>query len=364
MKKITVSLLTPPPKQDYTIYVSAGAIGEIASLYDFSGYSKVFIVTDDTVGHLFLEKLKAALPVKPASTVLPAGEQQKSLDNIEKIWTAMHAAGCDRKSLVINLGGGLVSDMGGFAAATYMRGVDFLNLPTTLLAQVDASVGGKTGFNFDGIKNLVGTFDQPAAVIIDTQTLEELPEREFLSGFAEIIKHGLVADKAYFEAVAAKPPLEFTPPELEEIIALSCAIKSGVVRADAGEQGSRRLINFGHTVGHAIESLSLETGKPLLHGEAVSIGMVAEAGISKSLGKLSGDEFRRITAVLRAAGLPVAVSGLAVDDILAKMQSDKKNEYGGVNFTLLDGIGRALYNQAAGRPVVIEALQLVIREKP
>jgi len=363
MKKITVNL-TPHRKQDYTIYISSGAIDEIASLYDFGGYSKVFIITDETVQPLFLEKLEAALPDKPASIALLAGEQQKNIDTIQKIWTAMQAAGCDRKSLVINLGGGVVCDMGGFAAATYMRGVDFLNAPTTLLAQVDASVGGKTGFNFDGIKNLVGTFDQPVAVIIDPQTLEGLPEREFLSGFAEIIKHGLVADKAYFDEVAAKPPLELTPAELEDVIGRSCRIKAGIVKDDVGEGGSRKLINFGHTVGHAIEVLSLETDQPLLHGEAVSIGMVAEARISEQLGKLSADEVSRIEAVLRNAGLPTTAANLPIDEVLAKMWSDKKNEHGDMNFTLLDGIGRALYNQKAGQTVVIEALRTVIREKP
>jgi 3-dehydroquinate synthase len=361
MKKITITF-PARPEQAYAIYIATNAIEEIASLHDLGGYSKVFVVTDETIQPLLFDKLVAALPVKAAPIILPAGEKQKTIGNIQKIWTAMLEAGCDRKSLVINLGGGVIGDMGGFAASTYMRGVDFLNIPTTLLSQVDASVGGKTGFNFGGVKNLIGTFNQPVAVIIDPETLDGLPKREFLSGFAEVIKHGLVADAGYFKEITAKPPLEFTKAELEEIISRSCQIKTDIVQHDVAEGGHRKLINFGHTVGHAVEALSLETDTPLLHGEAVSIGMLAEARISQRLGKLSPEEAQQIEQALSGAGLPTSVASLSIDDVLAKMQSDKKNDSGNINFTLLDGIGRAVYNQRVDQPVVVEVLQTVVRQ--
>jgi len=361
MKKITTNL-PARPKRDYTIHVSDNAIEEIGSLYDFAAYSKVFIVTDSVVGPLLLDKLIAALPVTADSITLPIGDGQKSIKSIETIWTAMHAAGCDRKSLVINLGGGVIGDLGGFAAATYMRGVDFLNVPTTLLAQVDSSVGGKTGFNFDGIKNLVGTFDQPIGVVIDTGTLTTLPKREFLSGFAEIIKHGLVSDKAYFEQATAKLPLEFSQDELADIISRSCEIKAEVVEHDETETGARKLMNFGHTVGHAIEALSLGAEQPLLHGEAVSIGMVAEAAISQQLGMLAESEFHEIEQALSNAGLPIKMNDSSVDKLLEKMRSDKKNDSGNINFTLLKGIGSAVYDQRVEQSAIIEALHAVMRQ--
>lgn len=361
MQKVTVRL-GAQPESVYTVFIGAGILEKIADLYDFESYSNLFVVTDETVEPLFLDDLAGALPGDTASIVLPAGEQYKNIETVQMIWMAMQAAGCDRKSLVINLGGGVVCDLGGFAASTYMRGVDFLNVPTTLLAQVDASVGGKTGFNFAGVKNLVGSFNQPMAVIIDPQTLSKLPEREFIAGFGEIVKHGLVTDAAYFDEVAACQPLKLTASELEGVIAKSCRIKQQIVEADVNESAARRLVNFGHTIGHAIEALSLETDSPLLHGEAVSVGMLAEARISEYSGTLKSEDVNKVKEALVKVGLPVTVSGFSVEDILDRMQSDKKNENGMLNFTLLDGIGRARYNQTADREVVIKAVKTVLED--
>lgn len=359
MQTITVKQATPQ-EEDYTIHIGGGATEKIGSLYDFGRYSKLFIVTDENVAPLLLDKLTSALPAKADSIVLPAGEKQKNIDNVQKVWSALHDSGCDRKSLVINLGGGVIGDIGGFAASTYMRGVDFMNVPTTLLSQVDSSVGGKTGFNFDGIKNLIGSFNQPVGVVIDPQTLATLPEREFVSGFAEIIKHGLVQSKRHFEQATAKRPLEFTPDELVDIITESCRIKLGIIEDDIHESSTRKLVNFGHTIGHAVEALSLETGSPLLHGEAVSIGMVAEAMISTRLDLLPAADLERVKQALQNAGLPITVKGQRLEDILEKMQSDKKNSGGQLNFTLIDGIGHALYNKEVPSPVVTEAIQAII----
>jgi len=363
MQKVIVKLASSP-KKDCSIYIGSGAMEKIGSLYDFSRYSKVFIITDKLAGSLLLKKLATALPVSSASIVLPAGEKQKHIKNIQKIWTAMHGSGCDRKSLVINLGGGVVGDMGGFAASTYMRGVDFINVPTTLLSQVDASVGGKTGFNFDGIKNLIGTFNQPLGVVIDPQTLAALPDREFLSGFAEIIKHGLIWDKSYFKQVTAKHPLKFTQDELVDIITQSCQIKAEIMQGDETESGIRKLLNYGHTVGHAVEALSLETAEPLLHGEAISIGMRAEAIIAQRKGLIPAADRRKIERALAKAGLPITIKSAKITDILKKMKSDKKNDNGNLNFTLLDGLGRALYDQQVSKTVVSEAVRALTKKSP
>jgi 3-dehydroquinate synthase len=356
MKDITVKL--PQHRSNgYTIHVGAGGLEKIAELHDLRPYSKVFVVTNDSVQPL-LEKLLAGLPAATASLVLPAGEQYKQLETVQKIWTALHQTGCDRKSLVINLGGGVVGDLGGFAASTYMRGLDFLNVPTTLLAQVDASVGGKTGFNFDGVKNLIGTFDQPVGVVIDPEVLQALPEREFLSGFAEIIKHGLIWDKAYLQQVTSKPPLEFSQSELTDIIARSCEIKVEILSGDVTERGPRKLVNFGHTIGHAIEALCMETDTPLVHGEAITIGMLVEADISQQTGLLAMDDLHHIEKIFATAGLSVTVPpGLSIDAVLQKTYSDKKNDSGKVNYTLLSAIGRAVYDQHVDEAIVRAALQ-------
>ncbi len=359
MQKIEVTKGTPPQK-GYTIHIGAGAMEKISSLYDFGQYSHVFVVTDETIAPVLLDKLKAALPDEVSVIVLPHGEKQKNIANIQKIWTAMHEAGCDRHTLLINLGGGVVGDIGGFAASTYMRGIPFLNIPTTLLSQVDSSVGGKTGVNFDGIKNLVGTFSPPFGVVIDPQVLGTLPEREFISAFGEIIKHGLIWDARHFEQATAKRPQDFTHDELAGIITASCRIKLAIVEDDLHESSSRKLVNFGHTIGHAIEALSLETDKPLLHGEAISIGMATEAMISVNSGLLPAANLETITGALRHAGLPVTVSGLKEDDIRRKMQSDKKNVKGTLNFTLIDRIGHALYNKEVPSSVVTEAIHDIL----
>lgn len=358
MQEVSVQL--PPNKaRGYKIHVGEQAIEKIGSLFNMDIYSRIMVVTDDAVEPILLRKLVAGLREDTVSAVIPSGEKYKNVDSIQKIWTALRNAGCDRKSLVINLGGGVLCDIGGFAAATYMRGIDFLNIPTTLLSQVDASVGGKTGFNFDGIKNLVGTFTQPIGVVIDPQTLETLPEAEFISGFGEIIKHGAIRDKEYFAKVTAKKPRQFSPADLADIITGSCRIKAAIVQDDETEGGARKLLNFGHTVGHAVEALSLETGAPLLHGQAISIGMAAEAHISHGKGMLNAPGLEQLTSALTAAGLPTSAKGFDVDAIIKKMQSDKKSEHGAMNFTLLTAIGEARYDQQAPASIVNEALQAI-----
>ncbi len=355
MKKIILKV--PSSRQvSSPIFIGCDLMGEISTLIDIKKYSKAFVITDQNTKPLFLKKLMVLLPLNSDFIVLPSGEEAKNIENIQKIWKRLADGYYDRKSLVINLGGGVIGDMGGFAAATFMRGIDFVNIPTTLLSQVDASVGGKTGIGFAGIKNLIGTFDQPIAVIVDTDALSTLPKREFLSGFAEIIKHGLVADKEHFERVTAKRPLEFSKEELAEIISKAIQLKIDVVKSDPTESGRRKVLNFGHTIGHAIEALSLETNNPLLHGEAVSIGMVAEAKISYLMKLLSEKDLKVVEQVLVKADLPVSIPNFKKDSILNKMKLDKKNEKGKVNFTLLQGIGKAIINQSVTSSIVNQVL--------
>lgn len=360
MKEVGVELPLSGSR-GYKVSVGAGALKEIGSFIDAGRYSRIVVLTDASVGKLLLEDLLGGLP-GASSVTLDPGENHKDIASVQKVWQALYDAGCDRKSLVINLGGGVIGDIGGFAASTYMRGIDFLNVPTTLLSQVDSSIGGKTGINFAGIKNLIGSFNQPVGVVADPAVLKTLPERELASGFAEVIKHGLVWDKDYFERSAAKKPADFTLDELTDIITGSCRIKLDIIRDDIKEGGKRKLVNFGHTVGHAVEALSHDTDKPLLHGEAVSIGMTAEADMSVRLGRLPAADLERLKRVLGQAGLPVAARGLGLDvaDIRAKMGSDKKNTGGKLNFTLLDAIGKASYNQEVPEPTVTEALQAVL----
>ncbi len=344
-------------QKDYTIFIGTKIIQNLTSLIDCASYSNALIVTDKNIPQELLRQLQLVLPIKSAKVFLQSGDKQKNIENVQKIWQALLDFGCDRKSLVINIGGGAIGDLGGFAASTYMRGLDFLQIPTTLLSQVDASVGGKVGINFEGIKNLVGTFQQPIAVIIDVDTLVSLPKREFISGFAEIIKHGIISDKEYLQIVTSKKPEDYSKKELVEIIKKSCQIKANIISADEKEEGSRKLLNFGHTIGHAIESLSLNSDFPLLHGEAISIGMFIEAKISKALGLISSKDLELIKNVLLNAGLPVSFIKFKTEDILSRIKSDKKNIKGKVNFTLLKGIGQAIYDQTPSESIISQALK-------
>jgi 3-dehydroquinate synthase len=356
MKKLTITLPSVS-ERSYPIYIGVDLIEKLPTLFDFSKYTKIFILTDKNVEELFLKKLLKNQTDKTSYIVLPPGEAAKDIDHLTKIWKSMVDSQLDRKSIVINLGGGVIGDIGGFAASTYMRGIDFINIPTTILSQVDESVGGKTMIDFNGIKNIVGTFHQPSAVFIDVGTIKTLPERQVLSGFAEIIKHGIIKDKNYFDFVTKKHPLEFTEAELIEIITGSCKIKAQVVQNDEKEKGERKLLNFGHTIGHAVEAISLETPIPLLHGEAISIGMILEAEIANKTGVLSEKDVTIIKQKLHDSGLPTESPNFSAEDIIKKMKSDKKNVGETINFTLLKQVGVGLINQTVSEETIKEVLE-------
>ena len=293
----------------YPIFVGMGTLGQIYKLLSIEKYSRLAILSDNNVQSHWTDKLVSGFNRSDIRQILvPSGEQSKSVSESERIWIKMLELGFDRHSLLVNLGGGVIGDLGGFVASTFMRGIDFLQVPTSLLAMVDASVGAKTGVNVGGVKNSVGLFQEPIGVIADVDTLETLPKRELISGFAEIIKHGIIADKHHFDIATSKRPEEFTKKELIKLIADSIRIKLGIVEQDPREKGLRKVLNFGHTIGHAIESLSLKTSDPLLHGEAVAIGMIAESKLSELMGLLPVDDFESIENAISKVGLPTKIN--------------------------------------------------------
>jgi 3-dehydroquinate synthase len=260
--------------------------------------------------------------------------------------------GAERNSLLINLGGGVITDMGGFAASTFKRGIDFVQVPTTLLSQVDASVGGKTGIDMDHVKNIIGTFTQPKAVFIDILFLKTLDHNQLVSGYAEMIKHGLIADKEYFDQLKVSDPVNIDLPAVYR----SVEIKNEVVTEDPYEKGRRKTLNFGHTIGHAVETCSLtKKTHPLLHGEAIAVGMICEAYLSHKLNGLSADELQEISDVITSIFPSSVISGTNAE-LLAVMQNDKKNEQQRIGFALLNKIGACDFNIFIDEDLIIESL--------
>ena len=325
----------------YPIRIGAGLLDEGRWRGALRG-RHALVVTDDRVAPLYLARVEHALgALTHDSIVLPAGEASKTLEHTARVLDALAGLGASRDAAVIALGGGVVGDLAGFAAATWMRGVDFVQLPTTLLAMVDSSVGGKTGVNIAAGKNLVGAFHQPRAVFIDTATLATLPGREYAAGLAEVVKYGAIGDADFFAWLEANADaLDARDDDaLAEAIGFSCRYKAGVVARDEREQGERALLNFGHTFGHALEA---ERGYgDLLHGEAVAIGMVLAAKLSAALGRAPAEDADRLARLLSRFGLPVAPPRADADALLARMRLDKKNVSGRLRLILWHGIGKA-----------------------
>jgi len=317
----------------------------------------IVVITDSNTINFCYPKLKDYLPAHQVITV-PAGEENKHLGTCTSIWEKLTEFGLDRKALVINLGGGVIGDMGGFCAATYKRGIRFIQMPTSLLSMVDASVGGKLGVDFKGFKNHIGVFQIPEAVFIDTQFLATLPENEKRSGYAEVLKHTLIADAEEWHRIKNKSIADF---DWATQIKHQVAIKEAVVTADPTEKGLRKILNFGHTLGHAIESFYLETPNRLLHGEAIAIGMITEAFLSQQLGYISQNDLEEITAVLLRIYGKVEIDSAYLEEILQLTLQDKKNESAQVQFALLEKIGKANYDQVISKEVMNEALEYYIQ---
>lgn len=328
-------------ERGYPIIIGTNLLSDIELISSVPG-QRIAVVTNTVVAPLYLERLSDTLSAagkQCVPIVLPDGEEEKNVENLMRIFTALLAEKCDRKTTLLALGGGVIGDMTGFAAATYMRGVPYVQVPTTLLAQVDSSVGGKTAINHSLGKNMIGAFYQPQMVLADTATLSTLPDRELSAGLAEVIKHGAIIDAQFFDwleqnivALRARDAQA-----LAYAIRRSCEIKAEVVRQDERESGLRAILNFGHTFGHAIEA-GLGYGE-WLHGEAVGCGMTMAADLSVRMGYVSPAERKRILALVSAAGLPTVAPDLGIARWMDLMEVDKKNEGGQIKFILLKALG-------------------------
>ncbi|MES2025388.1 MAG: bifunctional shikimate kinase/3-dehydroquinate synthase AroKB [Pseudomonadota bacterium] len=331
--------------RSYPITIGQSLLGDPAVLAAHIVGSRVAIVTNTVVAPLYLEQVSKTLTAagkQVTQIVLPDGEEEKNWANLMKVFDVLLAEKCDRKTTLVALGGGVIGDMTGFAAAAYMRGVPFIQVPTTLLSQVDSSVGGKTGINHPLGKNMIGAFYQPQAVIADTSTLNTLPARELSAGLSEVIKHGAIIDAPFFDWIEANMSklVAKDADALAYAIKRSCEIKADVVRQDEREGGLRAILNFGHTFGHAIEA-GMGYGV-WLHGEAVGCGIVMAADLSHRLGFIDAVSKERITAVVKAAGLPTVAPDLGTERWLELMEVDKKNEGGQIKFILLKPLGTSV----------------------
>jgi 3-dehydroquinate synthase len=336
-------------ERTYPIHIGTGLIGRTELFAPHIRGASVTIVTNTTVDPLYGDLLRAALaPLgkKVSTVVLPDGEAYKNWETLNRVFDALLEGQADRKTTLIALGGGVIGDMTGFAAACYMRGVPFIQVPTTLLSQVDSSVGGKTGINHPLGKNMIGAFYQPLAVIADTAAVDTLPEREVAAGVAEIVKTAVIADAAFFEWIEANVEAlnRRDPDALAHAVKRSCEIKASVVAADEREGGLRAILNFGHTFGHAIEA-GLGYGE-WLHGEAVGCGMVMAADLSVRLGHLGDAQRQRLVRVIEAAHLPTRAPALGDTRYIDLMKVDKKAEAGAIKFILLKGLGATLVSEA------------------
>ncbi len=326
---------------------------------------KICVVTDTHVAPFYLEAVKKALEEAGqtvTSYILPAGEAHKNLEEVQGIYEHLIQEHFDRKDMLAALGGGVVGDMTGFAAATYLRGIDFIQIPTTLLAQVDSSIGGKTGVDFKQYKNMVGAFHQPRLVYMNVAVLKTLPEKEFSCGIGEILKHGYIRDKEYSRWLDEhrEDILNRSQDICREMIWRSCMIKKTVVENDPTEQGERAVLNMGHTIGHAVEKLKNFT---MLHGECVSVGCAASAYLSMKKGYLTKEEYVHIKDQLRSFRLPVTVKGLQTKEILSATKSDKKMENGKIKFVLMDSFGHAVIDNNISDQELSEAIGTILEEE-
>jgi 3-dehydroquinate synthase len=354
-----LTLNVPLGGRSYPIYVGAGLLASAELIAEKLPQQRAAIVTNSTVGPLYLAPLRRALEgrgVEIVAVTVPDGESHKNWETLNRILDALIENRCERGTALIALGGGVIGDLAGFAAAVYQRGVPYVQVPTTLLAQVDSAVGGKTAINHPRGKNLIGAFYQPLAVVSDTDTLGTLPRREYAAGLAEIVKYGLIRDPSFFAWLEANMAglARREPEALAHAIERSCANKAEVVALDETESGPRALLNFGHTFGHAIEA---GTGYATwLHGEAVATGMLLAAKLSQRLGLIGAEDVRRLAALLKQAGLPLEAPALGTERYLELMGHDKKVEGGRMHFVLLRRIGESFVSAEVPRAALAEVL--------
>lgn len=335
------------------IIITDSRAESLKDYFQANHYSHIAVLTDNNTYEFCYPLVKKHLPEHTVLTIEP-GENHKNIETCIFLWEKMTALSMDRKSLLINLGGGVIGDMGGFVASAYKRGIKFINLPTTLLAQADASVGGKLGIDFQGFKNHIGFFTEPEKIIISSDFLKTLPQNELRSGFAEIIKHSLIGNKTHWEMLISNS-LEKQNMDLHVLHAVQ--FKAGIVEKDPFEHGLRKILNFGHTIGHAIESYFLDKEeKRLLHGEAIAIGMIAEAYLSVKLAGLKEGELETISTFVVSVFGKISIDPDLTPELIKLTVQDKKNEGGKTMFTLLSEIGKAKYNCIVGAEDIRESL--------
>jgi 3-dehydroquinate synthase len=325
------------------IHFNSNVYSELNNHIKVTNPSSIFILVDTNTHEYCLPQFLSNLEsndIVVEVMEMPEGEDHKTIDICTGVWEALSEYHADRKSLMINLGGGVVTDLGGFVASTYMRGIDYINVPTSLLAMVDASVGGKTGVDLGSLKNQIGVISEGSMVLIDTSFLATLPQNHMVSGYAEMIKHGLITDRKYWDTLTQLEKLDIS--DLDQLIYDSVIIKNKVVTEDPTEKGLRKILNFGHTLGHAIESYFLENADktPLLHGEAIAIGMILEAYLSNKTCNLSEHELQNICDGILKSFQKVQINQQDQEIIIRLLKHDKKNSHGKVNFVLLDAIGK------------------------
>lgn len=342
---------------DYSIVFNENAYPALNSILHENKYSKIFLIVDENTNEYclpeFLPLLSTEIPFEIIE--LESGEIHKNIQTCTEVWTILTELGADRKSLILNLGGGVITDLGGFVASTFKRGIDFINIPTTLLGMVDASVGGKNGVDLGTLKNQVGTITNPKMVVIDTRFLDTLAQNQMRSGLAEMMKHGLISNKKYWDRFLDLTQLDTS--DLDTLIHEAIGIKNHIVQQDPTENGIRKALNFGHTLGHAIESYFLENEDKttLLHGEAIAIGMILESYLSMEKNLITSSEYLEIKNTIKSIFSSVEFSEKDLTPICDLLIHDKKNEYGKIQFALLDGIGGVKTNQEVATANILNA---------
>lgn len=344
---------------NYLVHFNQNAYEALNNHLKENKYSNLFIIVDNETNEYCLPKFLPLLETDLTIEIIEfeSGEINKNIETCIEIWKVLTELGADRKSLVINLGGGVVTDLGGFVASTFKRGLDFINIPTTLLSMVDASVGGKTGVDLGNLKNQIGVINVPQMVLIDTDYLETLPQSEMRSGLAEMLKHGLIYDSAYWKQFLDLKAIDFA--DFDALIYRSVEIKNDIVIQDPTEKNIRKALNFGHTLGHAIEGYFLEsqTKTTLLHGEAIAIGMILESYISLHKNLITAEEYTEIKTAIKSIYDDVKIEENDIDPILELLIHDKKNEYGLIQFALIEGIGKIKINQSVENKLILDAFQ-------
>jgi 3-dehydroquinate synthase len=340
------------------VVISDHLATDVAAFLSTLKYDKLFILTDTNTKEKCYPLLKDVPCIQQGRLLtIPSGDTHKNLDRLSDIWHVLSNEGASRHSLLINLGGGMITDIGGFAGATFKRGLQTINIPTTLMASVDAAVGGKTGINFNGLKNEIGAFYTPLCVFIDCRFLQTLDHANLLSGYAEMIKHALISDASHYASVLSfdlAGDIDFI--RLNQMVAQSVAVKERIVEEDPKEQGIRKALNLGHTIGHAIESLSFTEGPPLLHGHAVAVGLIAELYLSYKQCHFPSEKLTQLTYYIKEHYPPYFFSCKSYDTLYRLMTHDKKNEDGIINFTLLSSIGEVCINQSVTKEGILESL--------